>query len=362
MAVYKRPNALKSEPYHRMMFCLSLYDLLGALWMVLGSIPVPEMYGIPGSVGNTEVCSAQGFFIHFSAIASNIYNAGIVVYFLLKVRYNVSDRNVTKRYGYEQAVHWSALILSLIFALIGIGFQVFNPIGFGGASNSPLCYIQAFPPGCDFSFVPEECIRGGNASSIIWYIAIGPFMITTLVLLVSLALVLHTVVQKGRATRRFNFKRATGFPTASSIPDSSTIEIPKSSAQPDANEDDDDNFADDNNLPSNSNTKHTISRSSTGEKRVKASSMELAVGKRCLVYGLVFLNTFLWTSISMIIHNQDPPSWNSFPIGCLAFIFMPIQGIFNFMIYISPRYKKIAKENGEKTKLWALYQSIFHPS
>ena len=151
VAVINRRGALRNQPYHRMMFTLSVYDIVGAVWLAFGSLPVPEVFGIPGSRGNLKVCSAQGFFIHWSAIGTNIYNAAIVIYFLLKVRYSIADKKFAERL--EPSVHVVALLASIAFALTGVILKVFNPIGFGGPSNSPLCYIQAFPPGCDF--VPE---------------------------------------------------------------------------------------------------------------------------------------------------------------------------------------------------------------
>lgn len=332
VAVWKRPPAVRREPYHRMMFCLSLYDVLGGIWLALGSIPVPEEYGIPGSIGNTQICSAQGFFVHFSVCATNIYNTALVVYFLVKVRYNVHDSTITK--WFEPTAHFLAFALSMAAALAGIILQVFNPIGFGGPSNSPLCYIQAFPPGCDF--IPGmECTRGANASTVVWYIAAAPQIASTSTILVSLGLVMHTIVVSDRRSRQYQFNNT-------AKPDEFVDLDPESARSKDV-------------LDAPKKPPTTTSRKNN---RSNTSSIVKVVGKRCLLYGAVFLNTFLWTSISMIVHNKEPPEWNSFWLGCMAFIFMPLQGFFNFYIYIAPRYKSLRKENTDKTICWALYHSV----
>lgn len=353
VAVLKRRGALRKEPYHRMMFCLSLYDVLGGIWMALGSVPVPAEYGIPGSAGNTRICSAQGFFIHFTVGATIAYNTALVMYFLMKVRYNVTDFAIAK--WYEPAVHALALFLSLANALSGVALEIFNPIGFGGPSNSPLCYIQAFPPGCDF--VPDmECTRGGNASEAMWYTTIVPYLATTAATLVALALVMHTIVVSERRSDKYRFGAA------------SEQRCSGESGGPDPENPSSGDGGRSTNATSVTGSSgggghSTNSASGTGDGRhptssTSGASMIPVVGKRCLQYGLVFLNTFLWTAISMVVHNKEPPEWDSFWLGCLAFLFMPLQGFFNFLIYVSPRYNRLREENGDKTRLWALHQTI----
>jgi hypothetical protein len=227
-----------------------------------------------------------------------------------------------------------------------------------------------------------ECLRGANAGTVAWYIAIAPFMLATLILLASLALVLKTVVDKERQSRRFAFRPA----TRRKLPELTEDDLPPANEEgTERQEDQADTKCNDNWKENYSDRErkavsfsiteddkpdglqssaqgHATTTTTVRPSKTRTEKMAQEVTKRCLFYGIVFLNTFLWTSISMIVHNKEPPEWNSFWLGCLAFIFMPLQGFLNFVIYISPRYKQERKKDPESKRLWALWRSVCNPN
>jgi hypothetical protein len=108
---------------NRLFFGLASSDIVLTTWMILGSIPLPaEGLGLMlGGKGNTRTCTAQGFFLQL-AFAVPLYNAAIMVYYLLVIRYQIQDfRRI------EPFLHGIAILLPLGLAIAGLFLKAFNP-------------------------------------------------------------------------------------------------------------------------------------------------------------------------------------------------------------------------------------------
>ena len=85
-----------STTYHRLVFGLSICDILSSFGFVLSSTMVPkEMnYLVPGAQGNSTTCTAQGFLFSIGSTAANLYNCSICFYYLSIIRYNKKDEYI----------------------------------------------------------------------------------------------------------------------------------------------------------------------------------------------------------------------------------------------------------------------------
>lgn len=76
---------------------------------------------------------------------------------------------------------------------------------------------------------------------------------------------------------------------------------------------------------------------------------EVAKSKKIAVQGLLYVGAFYitWFFPTMSRITELVAKKNYFPIQFLDTFLIPLQGFFNFMIYIRPRYIKLRKENEE---------------
>ena len=88
----QNPNRRKrNHPYHRLLFAMSVYDVLESLWNFTSSWPIPEgTEDVIWARGTTATCTAQGFFLTLS-VAVPIYNAMLSLYYVLVINFRCSD-------------------------------------------------------------------------------------------------------------------------------------------------------------------------------------------------------------------------------------------------------------------------------
>ena len=76
-----------STSYHRILFGMSVFDLLASSAIALTTLPMPRDYELEGgfswtgkTIGNNATCAAQGYFLYCIAGAIS-YNAMLAVYY-----------------------------------------------------------------------------------------------------------------------------------------------------------------------------------------------------------------------------------------------------------------------------------------
>lgn len=84
-----RTVARLSTVYHRVMFCMSLCDIIGSIGIALTTLPMPAvmpeekklnlLYWPGPRYGNTVTCNAQAFFITFGAVGMFGYNVTLCI-------------------------------------------------------------------------------------------------------------------------------------------------------------------------------------------------------------------------------------------------------------------------------------------
>jgi hypothetical protein len=121
-----RSNHGLSTTYHRLMFGLCIADIMSSVGFVLGSTMVPkEMnYYIPSAHGNTATCTAQGFLITIGVGVAAAYNCSICLYYLSIIRYNKKDEYIRNKL--EPCFHGMAIIGPLVVGFILIAMKAYN--------------------------------------------------------------------------------------------------------------------------------------------------------------------------------------------------------------------------------------------
>lgn len=269
---------------------MALADLPSSLMWILGTVMVPG-----GGTGTTQTCSIYGFFFQVG-LAIPCYNASLCLYYLSVVRYgqgggargspsssgedSTTDKAFqccTRRAG--AAVHFFILLYVLGAGSISLALKLYNPMG------SNFCFIAGpLPKGCDSPGSEVQCTRGRDAH--MWGALLVSVPIATVfwIVVVSMSMLCRTVYRKTKDADRF---------------------APQG-------------------MPGNSRLQQLLRDTQS----------------QAILYVSAFFCTYIWWGIGSIISGfagEDFPG----SLQILSAIFLPLQGLWNAIIFLRPRIASI---------------------
>jgi hypothetical protein len=182
------------------MFGMSFGDIFGSIAMALTSLPMPsympkeEIFGykwVGARLGNTCTCNAQGFFATFGITVMFNYNAMLCVYYACSIAFAMKEKNI-KKYV-EPILHGLPFVIGLAISLPPLFTDMYNP----GVSAHAWCGPLPYPDECTIYDV--ECIRGSaKMKRVLTYLMLASVISVFVFILVSLALVVIKVIQTDR--------------------------------------------------------------------------------------------------------------------------------------------------------------------
>lgn len=281
-----------SNIYHRIMFGMSLTDILGSTSVALTTLPMPAAYFDDGDdeyfhegtkVGNVATCTAQGFFIYFGFICMFVYNGSLWVYYCCSIAIQMNEKKMKK--CLEPFLHLAPIFVAL-------GFSV-GPLvrsnGYGVTNERPYCTALA--------------------SNAMIYICV-PLIL--LLALVSLFMILRKIWWVER-----------------NLPQS----IQQGTTSP---------------PPTTNDTRGGSERSDAADERRVAAVEFRRDAKVVLIQALAYLVSYLISStVLSVLVILDLES--NKPVILSHLILFPLQGFFNFMIFISHKLYSYSRSNGEYT-------------
>ena len=111
-----------STIYHRIMFGMSLADILTSVAMLLTTLPMPTelSFDCPTSfagtrLGNRQTCEAQGFFFFFGYIAMFSYNGTLFLYYTCTIAFQMKEEQIVKYV--EPLIHLIPWVLGLTVSI-----------------------------------------------------------------------------------------------------------------------------------------------------------------------------------------------------------------------------------------------------
>ena len=140
-----------SNSYHRLIFGISLTDIMLSSGLSFSSLPAP--IGTPGtwkSLGNQSTCNAQGFFIMFGTLATPAYFLSLQIYYLCKIKYHTNSEKMEKL---EVCLHVVPILLGLTGSIIPLVTDSMNP------GSRGYYWLPDFPLHCSENR-NVECTRG----------------------------------------------------------------------------------------------------------------------------------------------------------------------------------------------------------
>jgi hypothetical protein len=191
-----------STTYHRLVFGLCIGDILSSFAHDLGSTMVPKemKYFIPSAQGNMTTCTAQGFMFAVGSLIANMYNCSICFYYLSIIRYNKKDEYIRNKL--EPWFHGISILLPLVCCFIFMAMKAYNVYG-------TTCFVVPNePPHCigyESGDTPEgfsiPCGRGNGKENPILYLVtsiagFGSTLIFTPTVIVGTMLLMYRSVSK----------------------------------------------------------------------------------------------------------------------------------------------------------------------
>eukprot|EP01083_Nonionella_stella_P202969 740991_1 len=163
MIVLKKKGERLSTPYRRIIFGISVSDMIQSFALLSGPFLIPSWTENSFGLGNNVTCAMDGFFLSIGSTAVPLETALLSFYYLCKLKFRLT--NETFAWRFEFICHAFIVLFVLIKASVSVGIGIIgvNPI------NS-FCFYIYQPNGCQF--VPEvvgECEPRRKIYSDIFY-------------------------------------------------------------------------------------------------------------------------------------------------------------------------------------------------
>jgi len=284
-------NRKMKTTYHRLLLGLTTCDALVSVAWFMTTWPIPrDVFPIYGALGTQQTCEAQGFFAQFS-IACIFYNCSLAIYYYIVIILGWSQSRIDKS-RIEIPMHLLGFMWGVATASASVALGLINPIGWD-------CWISAVPLGCKESFRNNgetTCTRGDNANLYQWIFFYAPLWL----IVIGVTVIMTNIVCK--------FKRQ----------DAKN----KKYGEHDSNK--------------RINSKISFKRKGPKNEAISALVMQSVL--------YVFSFFFVWIFPTILRIHEVTSDVIYYELVLVSATFVPMQGFWNMIIYITPRYRKIRRE------------------
>jgi len=280
---------------NRFLLAMSIIDVMYSAALGLSVVPIPKGECSLG-FGNISTCTAQGFFIQFG-LAVPGYVAMISLSCFLSIVCNIRQTRISR--FCEVAMHAYAVLPMLGVAIVAASQKNFY-------SNRFQCWIDRAEG--------VEDVGGLKAYGKSEWVGIA----TTIWLPLNAFIIFVCLIAVVRKTR----KRAQKMRSYEFQPTTSTTQL----------------------------TRRSLAKRKRSAIEVSADDS----AKQVILYICAFVITYVWDAMYYLVNNG-----HSDVLYILSSVFLPLQGFWNFIIYIRPRIVVIRREQEGLSFLSALKKVIF---
>lgn len=291
--------------YHRIIFCMSFFDMLTSLAIALTTIPMPSdvTYPFDGpSYGTVQTCEAQGFIYMLGYGMVVCMNMTLNIYYLCTLRFEMNDK------AFSQYMEPILYVLSTVISMLSIcplKESMINPTSF-----APFCQPSAYPEKCSIEDNPK--CRGDEDDFKRFHTAFFVFVSCSFFnLMLTMGLIVLTFYQKEKDLR--------------------LSEGPEDEVKI---------------------FQHTSDRGLAHVEKLRRN-----VSRQALMYIGAFWLT--WGGTLLTTHSElGEMYW----IRALRMITQPSQGFFNLLIFFYHKVSSLRRNNQDLTIRDALKILVFEPS
>lgn len=291
------------EMYHRILRMLSIADLFASMSTLLFPFNKIADEGWPWAIGNDATCIVGGFSLQFFPELAQTMNLYLALFFFMSVNRGWSDAKFRRKVEIPFLLTTGGV--SLLFGITAILLGIVHPHPINGTCylGPPRETCEDYDTECFDSYTKTESYAG-------WMSGIA-FVKNFAIALLSFALTMSVCLQLRRQYRR-------------------------------------------------------IARRSLNEEALIQRSRQ-TVQQLCY-FSAVYFNSIIWTAgafvwiisnpVYVMDHHGDPPLYCFL---LLSNIFPPLQGFFNFCIYVRPLLAHRRRQQGYQGGSWwkVLASSIF---
>lgn len=334
-------NQKLSTVYRRLIFVLSVFDIIQSIPQFLSSLPIPAGT-IWGAIGNDTTCALQGFFIVIGTCGAVLYSLSLTIYFLLVVKFDMSEAKI-KKFA-EPFLHVVPIVYSFTVSAYVYATNNYNPSG-------SICYIASKASNCgDASDI--QCQSQGSIGLLLWIGGGFPIVLA----FVGNCTILAVIWWKYRSQSRKNQAYARSFEQSST---------PRSELQSDEEEQTEPlgkccpfcpikqflAFTNKNTTSTSGVLAAYLSRPS----RTSVRRME-EMSKRAAAYVAAFLLSFVFCFAYRLVAEYG--NVFSFTLYLMSRIFYPFQGFFNVLVYTYPHVMTYRRNHTECNWFQAFWNVI----
>lgn len=326
-----------SHPFHRLIFCLSLTDVIQSAAMILGPFSLPQEYDpLHRSNGTRFTCDLQGFALHLGFAGVPMYVLSLSIYYFGAVKYNISDKKFSKKI--EPFLHAVAILWTFSGGIACWATGVFNVMRAGN-----VCWYTPLPDNC-VTDIGIECIRGEQAYTFGWLFG-GSNAITLCGIIFCLVGVCRTVIKQENRNERYSIRSVSIASDRNSLTRRLSLAIRNSLRRSENSE----------NLPVNlvPALRHAsyVSRSTRNSQRRRRETMAQAS-----LYIVSFFASNVWAYLYgfLVTIGQDVP----FGITLMFSIFYPLGGLFNILVYTRPKLISLKKRQPELSWIRCFFKIV----
>jgi hypothetical protein len=362
----------KPSVYNRMMFGLSMCNILHSICLLISPLLIPANGGRIWAHGDEQTCTMLGFFMQLG-VAFPLYQVSLHVFFLLAIVYGISEAKIIK--WIEPTLHVLPILYPLVTASAGVGISLYSENELG-----MTCWIGEYPRGCNNNH-EVECV-----STIIGWIYSGiPHVGTLVFLVISNAMIYRKVRITTQHSRQYHIASI----AAPQIVILSTMDSVSSDELTD--------------VQSGlyvgliANVRACFKRKNTerGRRRSEGDRIETgvsilgtpsemsdripqrrrrmtsrgnsktrAVARQATLYVAAFFTTMIWMLVLRTLESTGVTREEEsgiYWILVLTYITFPLQGFWNLLIFIRPKYRRHRRIEPTRSRWWALRQCLVRP-
>lgn len=328
-----RSNAGLSTIYHRLLFGMSASDMMSSAAMAFTSLPFPthmpyeEEFGYHWAgkrLGNTASCTAQGFFMTTGSILMYTYNATLCIYYACAIGFLMREGHIQKYI--EPVLHGLPLFLGLYMGIPPLFQEMYNP-----SNLASYCSVVSYPTVC---YQEDSCNIRGDYRHFTTYTHKIVFLIMVLfcTIIVSFALVICRAIQLDRHISSIKYQN------------NNDAEIAQREPSHTNNDDNEDSESNDNESIDTTTTNPRVEQEAiVGNVLDKRHHVKIII-KQALGYLFALIITLVFPALRLNVVVKDFMEisivWDK-----LSAVFVPCQGFFNFIIFVSHKVYNYRRVN-----------------
>jgi len=334
--------------YHRLILGLSVCDLVASIVIMVGTWAIPKEYvGTYMASGTIGTCTVVGIMNELGNMGAPIYNASLCIHYVLVILMGMSEEKIASK-GIEWYLHIVPVTFAVVFATLGFIFKLYNGAG-------SWCWFAPYPPNCSLeppqphqtSIIP--CTRGHYYHQF-RLMHIGIAWVCLVVCSISMFSIYRKVYKQESkvAKYRYNNNSNGGYPSKngskSKHSNNNYHNHPNNNNSSQRPNDNDESHSNDNNVEANHTNynQYITSSSSSSRRRPPKKSKSRQIADQGMFFVIVFILTWTFPTITRIFQWLG---WSiPLTLNMLFVVFFPLQGFFNALVYLRPKYLKFKKK------------------